>query len=122
MAGGYLRLRGRRPDGVAEHADPLDLQLVVVAGLQPAAVAEFEDAAAADRARAEDVAGEKARVERGPVADRLPGVVDVGGRSPRALLAVDAGDHRPGAAVELVDRHDDRAEARREVLPLCGSE
>src|SRR5437763_708726 len=67
-----------RPDGVAEHADALDLELDHVAGLQPAAVAELEDAAGADRARAEDVAGEQPCVAGSVVADRLPGVVHVG--------------------------------------------
>src|SRR5579859_8162802 len=118
MAGGYRRLCGSRPDHVAEHTDALDLELDHVSRLQPAAVAELEDAAGADRPRTEDVPGQQACVPRRVAADRLPGVVHVGNGAPRALLAVDARDHRPGRAVELVRRDDDGTEARREVLAL----
>src|SRR5712691_2606178 len=120
MAAGYRRptaLRAR-PDRIAEHADAFDLELDDVAGLQPAPVAELQDAAGADGARAENVARQEPGVARRVLADRAPRVLHVGRGAPRALLAVHSGDHRAGAAVELVRRDDHRAEAGREVLAL----
>src|SRR5438552_8694014 len=64
-------------DPVSEHADPLDLELDDVAGLEPAAVAELEDAARADGSGAEDVSGEEASVPRRVGDDRVPRVVHV---------------------------------------------
>src|SRR6266536_1944093 len=103
---------------ISQHADPLDLELDDVAPLQPAPVAVLEDAAGADRAGAEDVAGAEVRVPGRLREDRVPGVVHVRELAARTFLAVDAGDHRPGCPVELVGRDDDRPEARREVLAL----
>ena len=54
-------------DRIPQDADPLDLQLDDVAGLEPAAVAVLEDAARADRPRAQDVTLEQPRVPRGVV-------------------------------------------------------
>src|SRR5712691_4624858 len=124
MAAGYRRptaLRAR-PDRIAEHADAFDLELDDVAGLQPAPVAELQDAAGADGARAENVAGQEASVSGCVVRDRAPRVLHVGRGAPRALLSVHPGDHRAGVAVELVRRDDYRAEAGREVLALGRSE
>src|SRR6266550_2210636 len=45
-----------RPDRIAQHPDPLDLELDDVPRLEPAAVAVLEDATRPDRAGAEDVA------------------------------------------------------------------
>src|SRR5205085_1109248 len=111
-----------RADAVSEHADPFDLELDDVAGLEPPAVAELEDAARADGSGAEDVAREEARVPRGVGDDRVPRVVHVAELATRALLAVHARDHRGARAVELVAREDERAEARREVLPFGRAE
>src|SRR5687768_10812978 len=47
---------GPRSDRVAEHADPVDLELDDVARLEPASVPMFEDAARPDRAGADHVA------------------------------------------------------------------
>src|SRR5512132_199769 len=106
------------PDPVPQHAHPLDLELDDVAGLKPPAVAVLQDAAGADRPRPEDVPGQERGVA-GRVGDhRLPRVVHVGEVAARALLTVDAGDHRRAGAVELVRRNDDRAQAGRKVLPL----
>src|SRR5439155_7787271 len=88
------------------------------ASLEPTAIAELEDAARPDRSRAEHVAGEQPRVPRRLLDDPRPGELHVAELAARALLAVHARDHRPGRAVELVRGDDDRAEARREVLPL----
>src|SRR5687768_9286102 len=54
--------RGAGCDTVPQDPDALDLQLDLVARLEPAAVAVLEDAARPDRARAEDVAGDEPRV------------------------------------------------------------
>src|SRR5438132_4679057 len=110
MAAGYRRPgpSRARPDGVPQDADAFDLELDHVAGLQPAPVAQLEDAAGADGARAEDVAWKQSGVARRVVADRLPGMVHVGERAARALLSVDARDHLARAAVELVDLAQDR--------------
>src|SRR6266511_455957 len=105
-------------NAISQHADPLDLELDDVAPLQPAPVAVLEDAAGADRAGAEDVAGAEVRVPGRLREDRVPGMVHVRELAARTFLAVDAGDHRPGCPVELVGRDDDRPEARREVLAL----
>ena len=59
-------------DAVSQHADPLDLELDHVPRLQPAAVAVLEDAAGADGARAEDVAGAELRVACGLGDERVP--------------------------------------------------
>src|SRR6266511_4105073 len=52
LNGGTCRLSRRVPYSVPQHADPLDLQLDLVARPQPAAVVVVEDRAASDRARA----------------------------------------------------------------------
>src|SRR3989442_1683653 len=83
------------------------------------AVAELEDAAGADGARAEHVAGAEVRVARGLRHELVPGVVHVGEPPARALLAVHAGDH---LVAELVGGDEHRAERRREVLPLRRAE
>src|SRR5438105_3132251 len=111
-----------RPDAVSEHADALDLELHDVAGAEPAAVAELEDAAAADGAGTQHVAGEEARVPRGVRDDCGPGVVHDLALTAGALPVFDADDHRRLRAVELVRRHDDPPEAGGEVLPLGGPE
>ena len=46
-----------RGDPVPQHTDPLDLELDLVARLEPAPVAVLQDAAGPDGAGAEDVAG-----------------------------------------------------------------
>src|ERR1700752_1455222 len=107
-----------RADRVPQGADPLDLQLDHVARLQPPAVTELQDAARADSPRAEHVAGVELGVPGRLLDDRLPGVGHVAELAARALLAVHPRDPRPGRAVELVRRDDDRPEARREVLSL----
>src|SRR5215208_2842631 len=109
-------------NAVAEDADPLDLELDDVAPLQPAPVPVLEDAAGADRAGADDVAGAEHRVLRGAGEDRVPTVVEIAEVAARALRAVDAGDHLGRRAVELVGRDDDGAEARREILALRRAE
>src|SRR5437667_7947678 len=111
-----------RPYDVSHHADSLDLELDHVARLQPAAVAVLEDAAGADRARADHVAGDELRVRRGPLEDRLPRVVHVAEVAARALFAVDAGDHLQAQVAELVRRHDDGTERSGEVLPFGRAE
>src|SRR5439155_13544244 len=110
------------PDAVAKDADALDLELDLVARLEPALVAVLEDAAGADGARAEDVARPELRVARGVGDDRVPGVVHVAGVPARALLPVHARDHLQAEVAELVRRDDDRAERGREVLPLRRAE
>ena len=118
------RRRERRPApitaiGVPQHADALDLQLDDVAALQPAPVAVLEDAAAADRARADHVARAKHRVPRAPArASASQPWYRSREVAARALLAVHARDHLPVAAVELVGRDEHRPERRREVLAL----
>src|ERR671936_1456957 len=97
---------GGRPDAVVEDADPLDLELDDIARPEPAVVAELEDAARADGARAEDVPRHEVRVPRRVGDDRLPRVVHVPELAAGALLAVHAGDHRPARAVELVGGDD----------------
>src|SRR5919199_4117605 len=111
-----------RADPVPEHADLLHLELDDVAPLEPAAVAELEDAAGADGSRAEDLAWVQRRVSRGVRDDRRPRVVHVAELAARALLPVHARDHRGARAVEFVRGDHDGAEARREVLPLRGAE
>src|SRR5215216_6482189 len=105
-----------RADGVPQDSDALHLELHDVARLKPAAVSVLEDAAGADRARAEDVAGAELRVARSLGDEGSPRKVHVTELAARALLAVHARHHRRRRAVELVRRDDDRAEARREVL------
>src|SRR5256885_3979570 len=105
-------------DRIPQDPDALDLELDDVARLQPAPVSLLEDATGADRSRAEHVARQEARVARRVRDDRAPRVVHVPELAARALLAVDAREHRAAAAVELVGRDDDRPEAGREVLPL----
>src|SRR6478752_8281504 len=107
-----------RPDGVPQHADSRHLQLDHVARLQPAPVAELEDAARPDRPRSEHVAGQQPRVPRRVLDDPLPGEVQVRELAAGALLTVHARDHHGTGAVELVGRDHDRAERRREVLAL----
>src|SRR2546423_7243175 len=114
--------RGGQTDEVSERADPLDLELDDVTGPEPPAVAELQDAARADRSGAEDVSRKEAGVARGVGDDCVPGVVHVAELAARALLTVHARDHRGAGAVELVGRDDERAEARREVLPPGGAE
>ena len=98
-------------DAVPQHADPLDLELDDVAGLEPAPVAVLEDAARArpcpSRARRRAAAACSA-----PPARRAPSHEWCMSPSvaARALLAVHARDHRRRRAVELVRRDDDRAE------------
>src|SRR5690349_14659707 len=82
----------------------------------------LEDAARADRAGADHVAWDELRVLRGPVEDRLPGVVHVAEVASRALFAVDAGNHLEAQVAELVRRHDHRAERGCKVLPFRGTE
>src|SRR5262245_5462898 len=89
-------------DAISQDADAFDLELDDVARLHPAAVAVLEDAARADRARAEDVAGQQPCVARGVSDDRLPRVMHVREAAARTLLAVDACDHRAASPVELV--------------------
>src|SRR5215218_1778163 len=107
-----------RADGVPEHTDALHFELDDIARQEPPAVAVFEDAAGAHGPGAEDLAWTELRVERGLRDQLVPGVVHVAELAARALLAVDARDHPPARAVELLRRHDDRPEARREVLAL----
>src|SRR5712691_4315130 len=109
-------------DAVPEEADSLDLEHDDVAALQPAAVAVLEDAAGADGARSQDVAWPQTGVACRVRDDRIPRVVHVGELAARALFAVDARGHRSRRPVELVRRHDDRAQARGEVLALRQSE
>src|SRR5215207_8266381 len=111
-----------RADRVPQHPDPLDLELDLVARLEPAAIAVLEDAAGSDGAGAEDVARPELGVPARLLDDATPRVVEVGEIPARALLAVHAGDHDGRRAVELVRRDDDRAEARREVLALGGAQ
>src|SRR5207244_12299769 len=66
--------------------------------------------------------GGKHRVPRGLRDDLLPREVHVAELAARALLAVDARDHRGPRAVELVRGDEDRAEARGEVLALRRAE
>src|SRR5438046_2058650 len=109
------------PNAVAQHADPLDLELDHVARLQPALVTVLQDAAGPDRARAEHVAGAQLGVARGVRDDRVPRVVHVAGIAARAPLAA-AGD-RAGVAdvllegVEVADGG--WAAHRREEAHLC---
>src|SRR5262249_13142989 len=105
-------------DPVAQDADALDLQLDLVAGLEPALVAVLEDAAGADRARADHVARPQRGVAPRVLDDRLPRVVHVTEVPPRALLAVNSRDHLQAQVAERVGRDDDRPERRREILPL----
>src|SRR4051812_10657324 len=106
------------PNAVAQHADPLDLELDHVARLQPALVAVLEDAARPDRARAEDVAGPQLRVARRVRDDRVPRVVHVAEVAARELLAIHARDHLQPQVAELVRGDEQRAERGGEVLAL----
>jgi hypothetical protein len=122
------RLTGRvgawtaRPDPVSQHPEPLDFELDDIAGLEPPAVAVLEDAAGADRPRAQGIARQELRVAGRVGDDRLPRVVHIPELAAGSLLAVDASDHRPGGAVELVRGDDNRPQARREVLALRRTE
>src|SRR5438045_1694168 len=77
----------RRSHAIPEHADPLHLELDDVAAPEPPPVAVLEDAAGADRARAEDVARDEEGVARGVRDDRLPRVIHLAEIAARALLA-----------------------------------
>ena len=68
-----------RADGVPQHADPLDLELDLVARLEPAPVAVLQDGAGPDGAGAEDVAGP----ELGVPARLLDDAILAGGRGRR---------------------------------------
>src|SRR5215203_5097472 len=128
MAGGYSAGKPRRRVGVAvlatladdvsQDADSLDFQLDLVARLEPPPVAQLEDAARPDRARAEQVAGAERRVPGRLLADSLPREVEIAQVATRALLAVHARDHRRFVSGKLINGHDDRADRRREVLSL----
>src|SRR5215213_265633 len=103
-------------DPVPQDADPFDLQLDLVAALEPTLVAMLEDAAGADGARAEHVARPQLRVLRSVGEDRLPRVIHVAEVPARALLAVHARDHLQPQVAELVGCDDDRTERGGEVL------
>src|SRR5580765_8927696 len=105
-------------DTVAQDADALNLELDDIPGLQPAAVAVLEDAARPDGPGAENVPGPEVGVPCRVRHDRVPRVVHVGQIAARALLTVHTRDHRPARAVELVRSHEQRPDARGEVLPL----
>src|SRR5712691_3056626 len=95
-------ISGTSSDDIPQHADPLHLQLDDVARLEPAPVSELQDATRADGARAEDVAWQEARVQRGMRDDPLPGEVHVAELPARAFLPVHARDHHSARAVEFV--------------------
>src|SRR6476660_8848635 len=106
------------PDPVLQDADPLDLELDVVAGPEPALVAVLEDAAGADGAGAKDVARAQLGVAARVRDDCLPRVVHVAEISAGALRAVHAGDHLQAQVAELIRGDDDRPQRRRKVLSL----
>src|SRR4029077_20669921 len=109
-------------DTVAQDADALDLELDDIPGLQPATVAVLEDAAGPNGSGAENVSRPEVRVPCRVRHDRVPRVVHVRQIPARALITVHARAHRPARAVELVRGHEQRPDARGEVLPLRRAE
>ena len=89
---------------------------------KPALVAVLEDAARADGARAEDVAGPQLGVARGVRHDRLPRVVHGAEVAAGTLFPVHARDHLEPEVAQLVRGDDDRADRGGEVLSLRGAE
>src|SRR5579884_3965333 len=121
-AGRLARTSSRYP--VAQHPDPLDLELDLVAWLKPAAVAMLEDAATADGAGADHVPGDQTGgVAGGGLEQLLPGEVHAAGARVGAHLAVDARDRAHVEVTgQLAGRDEHRTQCGCEVLALGGSE
>src|SRR5438045_2028419 len=97
---------GPLDDRRAQDSESLDLQFDDIAGPQPAAGvfrAEFEDAAGADGAGADEVAWKKLNIARRMLDDLRPGEVHVRCPAMRQLFAVHPRDHRQMHAAGGID-------------------
>ena len=121
---------GRRPGGDDRRpklTQPFDPEHHLVAGLEVAAeglLADLEQAAAADRPAAQQVAGAELDVGRGPFQHLPEREMDAGPGAAARFDAVDGRGHleieasRGSPVRELIGRHQPRPDRRREVLAL----